>query len=196
MIQEITAPDSGIADWAKLIFGVIAALGTLWGMVAKVLPWFRQWRVHRSLEGGPSAKVYRAEEIREYARYYIRPFCQECDPAQQEEPRHQDAQQEDLFSRVDVMLRHPTDYRYILLLAGTGMGKTTFCLNYYAHHRRRWKRKYDLVVLPLGRPDVDKRIATIKKRANTVLLLDALDEDTQAIGDHAGRVRDLLERTF
>ena len=50
--------------------------------------------------------------------------------------------------------------------------------------------------MPLGIPDADKRIADIPDKKNTVLFLDALDEDTLAIVDHAARLRDLLKLTY
>jgi hypothetical protein len=47
----------------------------------------------------------------------------------------------------------------------------------------------------LGAPDADDRIAAVEEKERTILLLDALDEDTQAIVDHIERLRILIRNT-
>ncbi|MBC6951009.1 hypothetical protein DWB58_24030 [candidate division KSB1 bacterium] len=83
----------------------------------------------------------------------------------------------------------------MILLADSGMGKTSFLLNYYARHLRQRRKKFDLALVPLGIPDADARIKEIANKNNTVLFLDALDEDTLAIVDHVARLRDILALT-
>jgi len=75
------------------------------------------------------------------------------------------------------------------------MGKTSALINFYVRHRRRWRKPYKLELIPLGIPDADEKIQAIDDKPNTVLLLDALDEDTQAITDHNERIRHLLDAT-
>jgi DNA replicative helicase MCM subunit Mcm2 (Cdc46/Mcm family) len=49
--------------------------------------------------------------------------------------------QEDLFAAVDKHLADDSLYRHILLLADSGMGKSSFVLNYYARNQELPTRK-------------------------------------------------------
>ena len=101
--------------------------------------------------------------------------------------------EERLFEVLDRFLSKDTSYRHMFLLADSGMGKSSCMLNYYVRNQRRLgKRRHRLVVVPLGIPDADAHIEKIPHKPQTVVFLDALDEDTRAIEDHGARLRDLL----
>ncbi|NUO81177.1 DUF1566 domain-containing protein [candidate division KSB1 bacterium] len=117
------------------------------------------------------------------------------DPSTAEEPRLVFSPRENLFEVIDSILSHPAEHRYLIMLADAGMGKTAFLLNYYVRHRRKRRRRYELALVPLGIPNADKYIEQIENKPDTVLFLDAFDEDTLAIVDHAARLRDLLMLT-
>jgi hypothetical protein len=134
-------------------------------------------------------------QIANARRHYIRPRCQNVDPANTEEMRGDFATYEPLFKKMNEFIRESTQYRYIIILADSGMGKSSFMLNYYAHFMVKSKRMYSLVLLPLGIPDVDDKIKAVSDKKHTVLLLDALDEDTRAVGNHAARVHQIVELT-
>ena len=197
-ILLFTIPAS-LIDWVTLIGGIIAIIGGLFGFIAivfsKLLPWYRTRRDRTSLQKGLSADLFPPGIIERSTQYYIEPDCQSIDPAGSEEPRLTLAAKQKLFSFMDNALKDQTQHRYIILLADTGMGKSSFLLNYYARHLQHSHRKYEIALFPLGIPDVDKRISGIRDAANTVLFLDALDEDTLAIVDHAERLRNISELT-
>jgi hypothetical protein len=98
-------------------------------------------------------------------------------------------------SRLDHALSENTEFGYIILLADSGMGKTSSLLNYYVRHLRGFHKPFKLVVIPLGIPNADDQIAGIEDKPGTVLFLDALDEDTQGTVDHVERIRLLLAAT-
>lgn len=200
-------PDSTVAitssspsEILALLANAFALLGGLAALAAayftQFLPWWRTRRDRRSLKQRVGAELYPEAVIERSTRFYIEPFCQVLDPAGAEEPRHLAFNPKDnLFKIVDDALHQRTEHRYLILLADSGMGKTSFLLNYYARHVRRRRREFELALMPLGIPDADDRIRKIANKANTVLFLDALDEDTLAIVDHVGRLRDLLDLT-
>lgn len=80
-------------------------------------------------------------------------------------------------------------------MGDTGIGKTSFLLNYYVRNLKRTRRRLKIALLPLGIPKVDQYIEKISDKENTTLFLDALDEDTLAIIDHVQRVKDIVELT-
>lgn len=164
-------------------------------LASKTGPWIRAKLASRSLEKRIGAELYSAASLERSIRYYIPPLCQDLDPAGGDEPRKVYGVKQKLFDALDDALEHPTEYKYLILLADSGMGKTSALINYYARHLRRWRKKYKLALIPLGIPDVDDRIKEIEDKRNTVLFLDALDEDTLAIIDYVERLRLLLKAT-
>jgi formylglycine-generating enzyme len=81
--------------------------------------------------------------------------------------------------------------KFYLVLAGSGMGKTTFIINLYLRYTSFFNRrkKYKIKLFPFGHPgtlDVIKKI-DVAQAKNTILLLDAFDEDKLFIsGKSAG----------
>lgn len=71
--------------------------------------------------------------------------------------------------------------KFYLVLAGSGMGKTTFMINLYMRSHSTWnfRRRYKLRLLAFRDDEMMKKISGIKpeEAANTILLLDAFDED-------------------
>lgn len=69
-----------------------------------------------------------------------------------------------------------------LVLGGSGMGKSAFLvglLRKYVMHNPLFRR-YEITLVYLGRDDCIQRISSIGEKANTILLLDALDENRSA----------------
>ena len=66
-------------------------------------------------------------------------------------------------------LTSQVQYRHTILLADSGMGKTSFVLNYYARHKRKLWSEFKLAVVPLGAPDADALIQAVSEKTNTVL---------------------------
>jgi hypothetical protein len=184
-------------DAISTLLGILGGGGIvgLIGLLVKGIAWLKQWRDRRSLRRRLGATLYTPEDIERATRHYLRPHCQSIDPAQGPEISGVYASREDLFSATDRLLHQPAESKYLLLLADSGMGKTSFLLNYYARYLRRWRKPFHLQVIPTGIKDADARIQQIENKSDTVLFLDALDEDTLAIVDHRQRILDLCEQT-
>ena len=176
---------------------VLLAAGTaLVRMVRWIRPRWREWHDRQTLTKRVGAELYDVEQIRTSTAYYIRPDCQSVDPSGVEDFRRVVSAREPLFDTMDRLLENPGQYKFVILLADSGMGKTSFLLNYYAYHWRSRRRKlFQLSLVPLNLPNSDKLIAEIpaERQNQTVLCLDALDEDRQAIQDHRQRLSGLIE---
>ncbi len=173
-------------------FGVVVAMAKIWPSCREA---FRSWRDARSLRRRLGAEVYTREEIIRATRYYITPDCQDVDPGGSEDFRTVYSVRQNAFEALDKLLMNDTEHRHTILLADSGMGKTSLLMNYYARHQRsRSKRKrFAINLLPLGLPGIEERIEAVANKADTVLLLDAFDEDTKAISDHRERLGVLLK---
>jgi uncharacterized protein YjbI with pentapeptide repeats len=124
---------------------------------------------------------------------YVLPDCQDNNPANP----GPDLDRKGLFQEIDRLLGPPLLARFTLILADTGMGKSTFLDRYYAYHWRSPKRskRFNLAVIPLNGLRVDDLLnrMVFQARSETVLLLDALDEDSAAIENFADRLSEIVE---
>lgn len=173
------------------IFTAIGALAAVAAAWFAYLPILQQRRTQRLLEKSFGSDLYSPETIERSTRYYIPPNCSSVDPAQEAEIRQVKVTKQKLFEMVDEHLAEDSANRHLLLLADSGMGKSSFVLNYYARNQQLRKRQR-LAVVPLGIPDADEYIAKIDNKRDTVIFLDAFDEDTKAIKDHRGRLLELM----
>ena len=127
--------------------------------------------------------------------------CQNIDPSNENEPRESFAfaTKEKLipFFIKKVFNADKNDQRYFLVLADSGMGKTTFMINLFTSYQNRFAKKYNIRLLPLGDNRVDEFIAKIEDsyKINTILLLDGLDDDPKAWDNHEKRLIDLMQQT-
>ena len=123
---------------------------------------------------------------------YVLPDCQDNNPANTAPA----LKRRPIFEAVDQLLDPKFLARFTLILADSGMGKTTFLQKYYARHWRGAKRRkrFNLVLIPLNQLDTDELLNRIdpQARSGTVLLLDALDEDNAAIAAFAKRFDEIV----
>lgn len=96
--------------------------------------------------------------------------------------------------------------RIYLILGGAGMGKTTFLINLFIKYNSLiFSRKYRIKYIPLSDPSSDEFINKYKNDgspnsdgSDTILLLDALDEDIKLEENYEQRIYNLISqvRTF
>lgn len=186
-------PDEPFKTGAKLVSmgGTLLTAGTTF--TTKTYPWLRAKLDSRSVSHGLGKTIFTARSIEPSLRYYVPPDTQSLDPAGDEESRLIHPVRERLFKALDNVLDSASKERYYILLADSGMGKTSALLNYYARHRRRWRKPFNLALVPLGMPNADEKIKAIEDKHRTVLFLDSLDEDTLAMVDHRERLRLLMQ---
>jgi len=178
-------------SWATVGGTILSAAG-LFRTVLAGWQHFEKRRERRRIEKSFGADYYQRETIDTALRYYVRPYCTSVDPSQEAEIRGVISTREDLFDVVDRFLEEESPHRHILLLADSGMGKTTFAINYYAQNLRK-RRRRRLAVVPLGLPNVLEDIAKIDHKKDTVIFLDAFDEDEKAKRDHRARLDELMK---
>lgn len=97
--------------------------------------------------------------------------------------------------------KNKTNKDFFLILADLGMGKTTFMLKLYVSLNKAQifkRKKRDIVFIPFGDNwgiSVDNEIRKIKNPQNTILLLDAFDEDIIAKNDYNLRFESISKKT-
>jgi len=177
------------------ILGFLAAVGGAIRLVNAVREWFDKKHA-RMLAEKMSENLglgsLTAEEVAAACKNYIEPNCTQVDPSDDDDLRNVVALAP-LFRTIDEHFALGGEKRHVILLADSGMGKTTFCLNYYAREMKKKKSvRRDIVIVPLGRGDGIEQLKKIQDRRNAVLFLDAFDEDPEAAEDHKDRLFKLM----
>jgi rod shape-determining protein MreB and related proteins len=181
---------AAVASWATILAAIAGLAAVVQTLIAGVQH-FQMAARRSALERSFGADFYPSDQIDFVTRHYVRSSCSSVDPTHEAEIRHVVATHEDLFTVVDRLLATPSSHRHILLLADSGMGKTSFVINYYARNMQR-RRRHRLAVVPLGIPEALAEIDKIENKRDTVLFLDAFDEDTKAIEDYASRLSQIM----
>jgi formylglycine-generating enzyme required for sulfatase activity len=129
--------------------------------------------------------------------YYEQPNCQYQNPADYDEDAINPAFVEKfpVFNILHEFLSREIVERdgrsQLFVLADAGMGKTSLLLMLKLMHLFDfWPKRYNCMLLKLGENSLE-RINTQEGKADTVLLLDALDEDAMARGE-SGRIEERL----
>lgn len=131
---------------------------------------------------------YTPQEVQNATRYYVETRCQNIAPSKDQEPGRTHAFATDkpaipfFLTRAFPMAQD--DCRFYIILADSGMGKTTFLLNLYLRYVHQFvisSPPYHIRLFPLNYPDIDEKIKDVKEKEKTILLLDAFDEDNQAV---------------
>jgi hypothetical protein len=170
---------------------------TLTALVAAVTLYTgsRTWAEKHLLKKRLESDTFTTQDLKKLALdksdYYVRPDCQDNSPVSTGPAKNRRA----LFADIDHLLSVPVPEPLILLLADTGMGKSTFFWKYYAYH---WgaasrSRRFKLGMIRLRDVDVNAILSQFNQQAasETVLFLDALDEDPAAVADYSQRFADL-----
>ena len=132
------------------------------------------------------APYYEKYRVKRATEYFISTNGQNISPTKEEEPAigNKFITREKLipFFINNVFRGKKESDKFYLILADSGMGKTTFLINLYIKYNSifNFKSKHNIKILPFGEKDIIQRIKEIANNQNkakdTILLLDAFDE--------------------
>lgn len=123
--------------------------------------------------------------IKKARQFYIQTQYQNASPAREEEPGfvHKYIARNKLIPFfIKTAFNEKVDSeRFYLILADSGMGKTTFMINLYLRYNSffTYFRNYEMKLFRFSNPDTITQVKSIEAEdaKKTILLLDALDED-------------------
>jgi len=167
----------------------IAFLGatacSLYGVITKLHTVLRNRRAPLTLR----------EKLAEAMDIYIPPHYGTEDPAHHPEPGMVRGRKADLITFLEHAFKPGFPQSRFILLADAGMGKSALLFNLYGRYLRSIFHRYHAVLIELGARDAISKITDITTPYDTVLLLDALDENSEAIDNYFDTINKLLACT-
>lgn len=197
-LKNVLWKDQAMLANLASITAVIAAVYGFLHFVGKGLKWFFRLFNRESLHHWLKPYFSRDEILRAIGNY-IPTQCQNVDPATAAEPGrvHAFAVRQKLIPFfIKKVFREKKEEKYYLILADSGMGKTTFMINLYLKYMRKRFKKYRVVLVPLGHPKADEKIDAVENKTQTILLLDAFDEDTRPAREYKNRMQEIIDKTL
>ena len=174
----------------KILVAIVALPTGLYGLLAarkKFKSAKREELILKDNEASSFVSQFNESEIRSALRGYIVPYCSPSDPTNKEGEEHLADTRENIFYYMDRNIKY-TNRSYHILMADTGMGKTSFCLNYYVHCRNTFP-DLNICLASLSAGNVKSIINSIHNKSKTLIILDALDEHK----DNVSKGRDFLD---
>lgn len=188
---------SKISALVLLSVAILTLVNAIWKLYHFLVLRRNQKILNKNLTpfGYTNSDVFKATE------YYVVPKFQNVSPTEDDEPgasyiASAKSKIMPLFIN-DVFKRDKLDEKFFLVLADTGMGKTSFMINLFIRYKNKKGLffspfNYEIKLLPLGNPDTFEKIRAISDKEKTILLLDAFDEDILALDRHEERMDEII----
>jgi len=138
-------------------------------------------------------------EIHLSSKNYIQTHGQRNDPSGFLEPKEAlkiaDGKLNLIHYFISILCKKNYEKKIFLLLGDSGMGKTTFLINLYLAYKKVIRlNKRPIFYIPLSDPNYRDRIIQLRNtKPNSILLLDAFDEDVNAWDNPEHSLKGLLE---
>lgn len=193
MIQKVSYVIALAGASIGFVGGLVILLIRAKAAIVEVTTALRVKKFHDRARLAGMSPDFTKEDLRDALRDYVVPDCAQTDPSNSSDLRKVAAVRQSVMEAVDVFIEK-SENKHLLMLADTGMGKTTFCLNYLDRKLKMSDKNggAECAVIPLGRPNAIEKIKAITSKNDTILILDAFDEDVEAMEDVPSRLSLLM----
>ncbi len=187
MEKAIEAIINALVDNSGITIPSLSAVVTTLGVIL-VTALYK--RIQVSIAAKDLAPYFSKKDVQQKLRLFIESKWQNNSPTREEEPlfTHKFVSKSTLIPHFikTAFNENKVSDKFYLVLADSGMGKTTFMINLYVRYNFFFNRhnKYKIKLIPFGyQGNVIEKIKEIKKEEipNTILLLDAFDEYTKIL---------------
>lgn len=149
--------------------------------IPKAIAALSAWLRRRAYAGYASSISFGQGEVEKALRGYVHQQGMTSDPsAKMDLSDALAAPRESVFTMLDSFVLGQSAERHLFVFADCGMGKTTLLINYF-HRKRKWLRRKNvsIVLVCLSKDGYLQEIEAVplQRRPETVILMDAFDED-------------------
>lgn len=130
-------------------------------------------------------KIYLSKDELKNLKYYVTTYAQLKPPA--DILRHSKRFNLIKFFIKDIFQKDKHG-KFFIVLGESGMGKSTFLQKLFLKYKRTFFRRHEIYFYPLSNEVDIGEWKQIKNKHNSILLLDALDEDSYAVNDYKKRI--------
>ena len=166
--------DWTIANTIVTIIGIIVGVPTIIVLFKDdIFP--KQWRKKYLSDHNPSPNFDEEMKYHKFGGIYVQPYIQEKNGTPE-------LLRDYFFNKVFVKGGSVKD-KVFCILGDTGMGKTAALVNLYVEYINKYKKSnlpYDICLFSLCDNGVFEEIGKIENKGKCILLLDAVDENTDA----------------
>jgi hypothetical protein len=200
VIDNLLNPNSSLRSVIDLLVAILAIGGSAVAIILFIRGlWRRIWAPYREYTKFVD-RVYSKDTRKAIAKYYIPTRAQDIDPCEFDEIRENNG---NYITQLLVpffcndAFKPSSQGKYYLVLADSGMGKTTFLLRLFREclFDRSIRKRLSTKMIPLSQDNCLQTIQNLENQENTILLLDALDENIAAIRDYEAFFAELLKST-
>lgn len=186
IVNNFTLFSTTFDNWSNVgaLFTIVVSILTL--ITTKLV---KAYRAKSELE------LYISKDELKDMKYYIQTYGQNIDPCKENEIKQGiSGSRYKLIPRLIKEINKNSGSRYIVILADSGMGKTTFLRKLYINYRKKifTKRNIRYYSLTNNLNLSEIKNISLREKHKTILLLDAFDEDINAIDNYDKRYKALL----
>lgn len=176
----------------NVVIGLLLVLGGIYTCLRFfifIIHAFKHKR-YKSNERKKLCESFSDKDFEEASKHYIQPNGSNIDPSNSDDLRAVVGVKQPIMEAIEDEIKNHDGKKHILVLADSGMGKTTFLLNFTQEKMNEGKR---VSLVSLNRSNSIAQIKKVEDQRETILLLDAFDEDTKAIEDLSTRINEIIE---
>lgn len=126
-------------------------------------------------------------------RYYVTTYADEISPSSYSELNKEVKRFNLIHFFMNDVFKKDTYGKYFIVLAESGMGKSTFLQMLFIKYRNKLIKTHKIYFYPLTNNMDTNKWKAIKNKNNSILLLDALDEDSLALKNYEERIKEITE---
>jgi len=194
------------AQTAKIILFILALLTVFLSIVKFLISAIKLVRnkVRTFLNNKDIFPFFTRIDVVNATKNYVPTRYQNISPTEDNEPRSKyiaSAKDRLVPLFIDKVFKVESDEnKYFLILADSGMGKTTFLVNLYLkyknlNYRSLRLKKLEIKLIPIWHQQAFDYIEKVVDKENTILLLDAFDEMIEAQENYFKALKRVLDKT-
>lgn len=164
---------------------------------------FISYRYNKQILYKNLKQYYSEFEIDQALKFFIESKSMDHDPSEYLEYKdvknHVSKRKKIINVFISIFKNSDNSRKIHLVLADSGMGKTTFLINLFLRYYKKtilFHEKFEIKVIPFGHKDFDKilkKYSEDENSVNTILLLDAFDEDIHSYNNPSKRFEEIIE---